>query len=181
MARTLFILLDGLRYDTARECLGYMEALVRCGDAQVYKVSSELPSISRPLYETLMTGRPPAEHGIVSNEIVRRSEQPNVFDIARANGLSTAAAAYYWFSELYNGVPFERSGRFIESGDGGIQHGVFYWRDHYPDDHLFADADGLVRRQRPDFLLLHPMNADDVGHKEGGASSAYRKRRQGAE
>ncbi|HCD82281.1 MAG TPA: nucleotide pyrophosphatase, partial [Agrobacterium sp.] len=28
MQKTIFILLDGLRYATARDCLGYMEGLV---------------------------------------------------------------------------------------------------------------------------------------------------------
>ncbi|WP_174010662.1 hypothetical protein [Rhizobium rhizogenes] len=57
---------------------------------------------------------------------------------------------------------------------GNIQHGTFYWQDHYPDDHLFADADDLLRRHNPDFLLLHPMSIDDVCHRHGGNSRQYR-------
>ncbi|MGI2035511.1 alkaline phosphatase family protein [Rhizobium panacihumi] len=172
--RTIFIILDGLRYSTARECLGYMEALVAGAEAQVYRVDSELPSISRPLYETLMTGLPPVIHGVTSNGVVRRSKFDNVFSLAREAGLVTAAAAYHWYFELYNQAPFSPEFRHISNSDGGIQHGVFYWQDHYPDDHLFADADDLIRRHNPDFLLLHPMNIDDIGHKHGGASRQYR-------
>lgn len=172
--RTIFILLDGLRYSTSRECLGYMEALVSAGEAQVYRVDSELPSISRPLYETLMTGLPPVVHGVTSNAVVRRSNFDNVFSLARKAGLVTAAAAYHWYFELYNQAPFTPEFRHISNSDGGIQHGAFYWQDHYPDDHLFADADDLLRRHQPDFLLLHPMNIDDLGHKHGAASRPYR-------
>ncbi len=172
--RTIFIVLDGLRYATARECLGYMEALVAASDAQVYRVKSELPSISRPLYETLMTGLPPVEHGVTSNGVVRRSRCKNVFSLARKKGLVTAAAAYYWYFELYNQAPFSPEFRHISDHDGDIQHGAFYWQDHYPDDHLFADADDLLRRHTPDFLLLHPMNIDDIGHRHGAASRQYR-------
>src|SRR3712207_2853776 len=100
--RVVFIVLDGLRYDAARSCLGYMEGLVAAGEAQVYRVVSELPSISRPLYATLMTGKPPVEHGIVGNGEARRLACPNVFSLARRAGLTTAAAAYWWWSELYN-------------------------------------------------------------------------------
>jgi predicted AlkP superfamily pyrophosphatase or phosphodiesterase len=172
--RTIFIILDGLRYSTARECLGYMEALVAGRQAQVYRVDSELPSISRPLYETLMTGLPPVVHGVTSNGVVRLSNFDNVFSLARKAGLVTAAAAYHWYFELYNQAPFNPEFRHITNSDGGIQHGCFYWQDHYPDDHLFADADDLLRRHNPDFLLLHPMNIDDIGHKHGGASRQYR-------
>ncbi len=171
---TILIVLDGLRYDCARLDLGYMEALVRAGDAQVYKVDSQLPSISRPLYETLMTGLPPVEHGVVSNAVVRLSERPNVFSLARSAGLKTAAAAYSWFFELYNRAPFTPDDRRIEHSEGGIQFGSFYWDDTYPDSHLFADAHDLVLRYRPDFMVLHSMNIDDTGHRHGGASPAYR-------
>jgi predicted AlkP superfamily pyrophosphatase or phosphodiesterase len=171
---TILIVLDGLRYDFARLDLGYMEALVKAGDAQVYKVDSQLPSISRPLYETLMTGLPPVEHGVVSNAVVRLSQRPNVFSLARAAGLKTAAAAYSWFFELYNRAPFTPLDRRVENSDGGIQFGSFYWDDTYPDSHLFADAHDLVTRYRPDFMVLHSMNIDDIGHKHGGSSSAYR-------
>lgn len=174
MQPVVLIVLDGLRYATARACLGYPEALVEAGKAQVYRLRSALPSLSRPLYETLMTGLVPVEHGVTSNAVVRRSQFPNVFSLARRAGLVTAAAAYHWFFELYNHAPFEPRFRHIENADGGIVHGTFYWRDDYPDDHLFADAEDLVARHTPHFLLLHPMNIDDAGHKHGGGSVAYR-------
>lgn len=174
MNRTIFILLDGLRYATARDCLGYMEALVAGGEAQVHEVASALPSLSRPLYETLMSGLPPVQHGVVSNNIVRNSNVPNVFSLARAAGLTTAAAAYHWYFELYNRAPFTPEFRHIANDPGSIQFGSFYWDDAYPDSHLFADADDLIRRHQPDFLVLHPMNIDDAGHKFGGGSREYR-------
>lgn len=180
MQKTIFILLDGLRYSTARDCLGYMEGLVAAGQAQVYPVRSELPSLSRPLYETLMTGLAPITHGVTSNSVVRGSSFPNVFSLASAAGLTTAAAAYSWYFELYNKAPFTPEFRHIENFDGGIRHGSFYWADHYPDSHLFADADHLARKHNPDFLLVHSMNIDDEGHKHGGTSQQYRNAARGA-
>lgn len=172
---TIFIILDGLRYDAARSCLGYMEALVAGGEAQIYEVVSQIPSLSRPLYGTLMTGKPPVEHGIVSNAQARKLEIPSVFSLARAAGLVTAAAAYYWFSELYNQAPWQIEHRLTERQDANIQHGMFYWSDDYPGDHTFADAHVLIERAKPHFVVVHPMNIDDAGHKHGGDSIGYRQ------
>ncbi|KPF45189.1 alkaline phosphatase family protein [Rhizobium sp. AAP43] len=175
MTKVILIVLDGLRFDVARTCLGYMEGLVAAGRAEVRKLSCELPAMSRPLYETLLTGRPPVEHGIVSNGVVRRSMGDNLFARCRAAGKVTAAAAYHWVSELYVSAPFDRHrDRILLDGSGDISHGLFYWDDHYPDSHLFADAEWLIRAKAPDFLLLHPMNVDDAGHKHGGDSIGYR-------
>jgi predicted AlkP superfamily pyrophosphatase or phosphodiesterase len=171
----VFVILDGLRYDTARSCLGYMEALVAGGEAQVYEVISQIPSLSRPLYATLLTGRAPIEHGIVSNANIRKLTIPSVFSLAREAGLVTAAAAYHWFSELYNQAPFEVGHRLTQREDANIQHGVFYWSDDYPGDHTFADANALIERASPHFVVVHPMNIDDAGHKHGGDSVGYRQ------
>ncbi|MBU1300038.1 MAG: alkaline phosphatase family protein, partial [Gammaproteobacteria bacterium] len=35
-------------------------------------------------------------------------------------------------------------------------------------------AESLRLRHKPDFLLVHPMNVDDAGHKHGLDSSQYR-------
>jgi len=175
MRKVILIVLDGLRYDVARTCLGYMEGLVLAGRADVRKLTCELPAMSRPLYETLLTGRRPVDHGVVSNGVVRRSIGDNLFARVRAQEMVTAAAAYHWVSELYVSCPFDRHrDRILIDGAGDITHGLFYWDDHYPDSHLFADAEWLVHAKAADFLLLHPMNVDDAGHKHGGDSIGYR-------
>lgn len=182
MTRVVLVVLDGLRLDTARDCLGYLEALVAAGRAGVRALTCELPAQSRPLYETILTGRAPADHGIVSNGIRRRSQGDNLFARCRSAGRTTAAAAYHWVSELYVSTPFDaHRDRVLVDGDGDIAHGLFYWSDDYPDSHLFADAEWLVRARDPDFLLVHPMNVDAAGHRHGGNSAAYRKaaRQQG--
>jgi len=56
MSKLIFILIDGLRKDTAFAHMGFMEHLLEAGMAARYTVQSELPSLSRPLYEVLMTG-----------------------------------------------------------------------------------------------------------------------------
>jgi Uncharacterized proteins of the AP superfamily len=179
MGKLIFILVDGLRQDTAFAHMGFMEHLRESGLAARYTVKSELPSLSRPLYEVLMTGTKVIEHGIVSNEVRMLSGQENIFKLARGSGLTTAAAAYCWFSELYNKAPFNPgTDRFQNNEQMAIQHGIFYFDDptgSYLDSHLVADAEYLRQSCRPDFLLIHPMNVDDAGHKYGGESAQYSK------
>jgi predicted AlkP superfamily pyrophosphatase or phosphodiesterase len=119
-------------------------------------------------YECILTGVPPIDSGIVHNNVSRLSNQRSIFHYARDAGLKTAAAAYHWVSELYNRSPFVPArDRHTDDPDLPIQHGHFYWNDHYPDSHLFADAENLRLRHAPNFLLVHPMNIDDAGHKHG--------------
>lgn len=173
-ARVILVVLDGLRAAEARNCLGFMQAFTEAHGGLRTELDAELPCLSRPLYATLLTGRTPVESGITSNAIVRRVGLPNVFDLCRAAGLRTAAAAYHWFSELYNEAPFTPACR-LTSDDGlPIQRGLFYWRDAYPDDHLFADAECLRAAHDPHFLLVHSMGVDNAGHVHGGDSRQYR-------
>ncbi|NBD22718.1 alkaline phosphatase family protein [Paenibacillus glycinis] len=176
MRKTIMVVLDGLRYDTARAVMGYMEHLVEKERAACYRVSSELPSLSRPLYEVLLTGTPPVENGITANHTVRLSNQRSVFHLAAERGLTTAAAAYHWVSELYNRAPFNPlTDRIQLDGTSPIQYGLFYFDDTYPDSHLFTDAEFLRQAYAPDFLYIHPMNIDDIGHKHGSDSAQYRQ------
>jgi predicted AlkP superfamily pyrophosphatase or phosphodiesterase len=175
MSRVILILSDGLRYDTAVASMGYLGHLVEARLASLYKVIGELPSISRPMYETTHTGLTASEHGIVSNLVVRRSTRPNVFQSAVQAGRTTAAAAYWWFSELYNRVPYDEvMDREVDDESLLIQHGRFYTQDEYPDVELFATAGMLVRRFMPDYLLIHPMGMDHAGEKYGADSAEYR-------
>jgi len=173
--KVILILSDALRYDAAVAGMGYLGHLVEARLASLYKVIGELPSMSRPMYETIHTSLPVFEHGVVSSIVVRRSTKPNVFESAVRGGKTTAAAAYYWFSELYNRAPYNHiDDREVDDDSLLIQHGRFYFKDEYPDVELFATAGMLVRKFSPDYLLLHPMGMDYTGETYGADSSEYR-------
>ena len=90
-------------------------------------------------------------------------------------GKVTAAAAYSWFSELYNRAPYNAiDDKETDDVSLNIQHGRFYTEDEYPDMELFASAASLVRRFSPDYLLLHPMGMDYHGETYGSDSKEYR-------
>lgn len=175
--RVILVLVDGLRFDTATHEMGFLEGAVHHGSARRWRMECALPSLSRANYETVHTGVPPHAHGITSNDIVRPSKVPNIFSESRKAGRRTAAAAYSWMSELYNGRPYDPVlDREIDDAEAAIQHGRFYHMDDFPDNELFAMADMLVRRKSPDYLLVHPMGCDHAGHTYGGESPEYRRR-----
>jgi predicted AlkP superfamily pyrophosphatase or phosphodiesterase len=173
--KLIMITLDGCRYDTAVEELGYLGHLVEKGKAARYQILSELPSNSRPMYQVLLTGTPPCKSGIVSNLSVRLSDQESLFHRVRTAGGVTATAAYYWVSELYQHAPFSfQKDRIQHDETLPIQHGIFYFEDQYPDSHVFAEANYLLETYQPDFLYIHSMNIDDTGHKFTSDSKEYR-------
>lgn len=174
--KVIEVVVDGLRYDKACECFGFLQHLVETNHAALYKVKSELPSFSRPLYEVLLTGTPSLINGITTNQTVRLSNQKSVFHLAKENGLRSAAAAYYWVSELYNRAPFHFiEDRYQADETKPIQYGIFYWEDDYPDSHLLMDAESLRLKYDPHFLYIHPMGVDLQGEKYGSESKEYRE------
>ena len=173
--KVILVVLDGLNYQVAHDCMGYLQGLIEQQQATLHQVQSELPSLSRPLYECLLTGVPPVVSGITNNNVVRLSHFESIFSLAKNQHKITAAAAYHWVSELYNRAPYDAiRDRVTHDETLNIQHGCFYHWDHYPDEALFLDAEYLRRQYQPDFLLIHPMNIDDAGHKFGLDSPQYR-------
>lgn len=172
--KLIFVILDGCRYDTAAAQCGFLNHLVEHGQGQLLKVRAEMPSNSRPLYEVLMTGVPTYKNGIYTNAYSQHSTKTSLFELVKKSGGTTGAAAYYWYSELYNRAPYNsRTDRMQHDSEQQIQHGIFYSEDTYPDSHLFADANYLIDHYNPDFLLVHSMNIDDIGHKYTAASKEY--------
>jgi len=175
LSKVILVLSDALGYTVATQGMGYLGHLVENKLASLYKVIGELPSMSRPMYETIHTGLKTSQHGIISNLVIRQSTQPNLFQLTSQAGKTTAAAAYYWFSELYNHAPFDPiEDREVNNRSLSIQHGRFYTQDETPDIDLLATAGMLVRRYSPDYMLVHPMGMDYLGEKYGADFSQYR-------
>ena len=163
MKKTIFVLLDACQYEAGTRNLGYLEHLIDYKKGAKYKVKGELPSLSRPMYATLLTGTPVFSHGITTNDTLRTLDCDNVFSLCQKQGGKTAAAAYHWFGELYNHIPFriDRERIQLQSSET-INSGIYYWDDTYPDSHLFADGEFLRQNQNPDFLLLWQLTIRDI-------------------
>lgn len=175
MKKTIFVLLDACQYEAGTRNLGFVEHLIDRGKGAKYKVRGELPSLSRPMYATVLTGLPVCEHGITLNEMTDTLSCDSVYSLCRQQGGVTAAAAYHWMSELFNTSPFRPQDRIQINSGKNIDHGIYYWEDMYPDSHVFADGEYLRRTYDPDFLMLHTMCIDYMGHAHGAGSEPYEK------
>jgi predicted AlkP superfamily pyrophosphatase or phosphodiesterase len=157
--------------------MGYLEGMREAGLLFGGSVRCELPALSRPLYYCLLTGTRPVHSGLTHNTHIRIAPKavPTFFHLARQRGLTTAAAAFAWFSELANGAPFapERD-RLTQNPDLPVQYGLFYSREDYPDEQVFADAEALRARHDPHLLLVHCLGIDHAGHLHGHDSAPYR-------
>jgi predicted AlkP superfamily pyrophosphatase or phosphodiesterase len=174
MNKLAVILVDGLRDDTARRCMGWLLALEEAGRARWSTLHCELPSLSRPLYATVISGRRPVDHGIVGNDNVGVRCDDTLFDDLAADGGRAAVAAYDWFYELLAGERFAPARhRTAPCPARGVVAASWYFEDDYPDSHLLADAEDLRQRHAPELLFVHPMGLDNAGHVHGGASDAY--------
>jgi len=173
MAKCILVILDGLNYEVAYENLGFLQALCEEKKGKLYEIKCELPSLSRPLYECILTGVKPVLSGIVNNSL-SFSKEISLFDLCKKAGLKAGAAAYHWVFELYNKEPFNPIlHRHIENEKLNLPFGHFYFEDDYLDSHLFADGENLRLKYGLDFLLIHSMNIDDSGHKFGSKSNEY--------
>ena len=175
MNKLVLAVLDGLNYEVAAQCMGYCQALCEAGKGRLYQVQCALPSLSRPLYACLLSGKLPVESGIVCNATVKRLEVPTIFSLCQAQGKVTAASAYHWISELCNHAPYDPlADRIVHDMHKPINHGIFYMWDDYADECVINDAEMLRRTYHPDLLYFHPMNIDDCGHHYGFDSMEYR-------
>ncbi|MBX2855745.1 MAG: alkaline phosphatase family protein [Rhodobacteraceae bacterium] len=182
--KLILVIMDGVGFGAAVSQCGYLEGCAALGQARRWKMRTVTPSLSGPMYETLHTGLWPHEHGITSNEGMRRSTMPNVFSLTRAAGKRTAAVAQSYFHTLYVDTPWDPL-RSIEHADenSDIQAARFYSMEGYgpinavapAEIDLCAQATLLIERSAPDYLLLHTCSADTLGHTYSGDSAEYRK------
>ena len=156
--------------------MGNLEGWVASGDAQLWRMRSVLPSTSASCYASIHTGVPPQAHGILSNGILFRVGQPDIFsEVAKAGGRTGAVAHSFW-SIFFNRAPFDplRDLEYDEPG-GPIAHGRFHTMSGYDrvnqmtpsDADLFATLTMLTARHGIDYGIVHTCTLDSIGHRFG--------------
>lgn len=81
--KVIVVLVDGLAAEVAH-CMGYLCGMVEAERGLHTTLSAALPSLSRPLYECILTGVPPVASGITHNGVTRLSQHDAIFHLARA-------------------------------------------------------------------------------------------------
>ncbi len=178
--KVILIIYDGMRADAAFEEFGYVNSLCDNSSMGIRTTSIvDNPSVSRTNYETLHTGVPALVHGITSNLIQNKSQmERNVFREISKSGKTTAVVGSSWFYDLYGKDPkymYLKHKELNKDDNDDITYGRFF-SDDVPNSvdnnteglaHVFQLADYLIYKYFPDYLLIHLLTPDIIGHKEG--------------
>jgi predicted AlkP superfamily pyrophosphatase or phosphodiesterase len=168
--------------------------------ARAMRVSN--PSVTWPNHTTLITGAPPARHGVLFNGLLVRTPEggfrqdesrlqrelvhiPTLYDVAQHAGLITAEVAWvaireaagirHSFPEQPTGnepmlVELEREG-IVSRADAVYDSDL---ADAMHDQIRARVACYLLRRRRPNLLLLHLAAVDSANHAYGpGTPASY--------
>ena len=205
-ARVLLISVDGLwPGDLARaESLGVrlpvLDSLARAG-AFAAGVIGSMPSVTFPSHATMITGVPPARHGVYSNQrpwfptdtgpdarawywasnLVR---VPGLFDAARAAGLKSAAV--YWpVTGNHPAIDYNLPDTWDPRNPDSIlvvlrQQGTPWLLDTLGEPRAGGVSDSLrarwtaeiIRRWNPDLIMLHLLDVDHWKHERGPAGDS---------
>ncbi|PKO12816.1 MAG: hypothetical protein CVU39_22020 [Chloroflexi bacterium HGW-Chloroflexi-10] len=158
--RVVFVLVDGLRYDTSlkEEVMPVLNGL-RSQSASAEMVSKP-PTFSTPGYGVLLTGAWPylsdAPAFNVGYEDTPVLTQDNLFSAAKRQGLKTAVSGYYWFEKLIPQDALDTS--FFTPGE-----------DNAADRAVMDAALPWLDQEEYQFILIHLDQVDYAGHHEGGA------------
>jgi predicted AlkP superfamily pyrophosphatase or phosphodiesterase len=159
------------------------------------------PSVTYPSHTTIVTGRPPGEHGIYSNLSSREAGKnsrdwfwfanairvPTLWDVARENKLTTAAV--FW--PVTAGAPINWKIPEIWDPQKGMVGDPLYVAKFATPGLMFeaalelgppqADADEdvtktklaafILKKHKPNLLLLHLAELDEAEHRHGPTSA----------
>ena len=157
--RVIFVLIDGLRLDTAlqTEVMPNLAELRQQGAWAT--MHSQPPSYSQAGYTTLLTGSwPDINDGPALNldyDDIFTFTQDDVISAAHRAGLCTAVSAFNWFERLI--PPASVYAAYYTSGE-----------DHYADLEVLEAAFPWIASGEYHFILIHLDQLDYAGHYEGG-------------
>ena len=171
------------------------------GGSAIEQVRSIYPTITYPCHTTMATGCYPDRHGIPGN--LKSPYQytqnpipwiwehdavkvPDIFDVAKANGLTTAAVFWpvtgrhphidWLIDEYWTQSPTQTLAKaFLEMGMQEELVPIVEKNQHmmvervHPqcDNFIVACAADIIRKYQPDLIMLHPANIDGVRHQSG--------------
>lgn len=157
--RVVFVLIDGLRTDTAADpqVMPFLNELRSNGASAI--AHSQTPSYSAPGYTVLFTGAwPELSDGPPMNleyEEYVPWTQDNLFSAAQRAGLATAISGYNWFEKL---VPQDAvAASYYTAGE-----------DDAADQAIVAAALPWLHDNQQALTLIHLLQVDYAGHHEGG-------------
>jgi arylsulfatase A-like enzyme len=124
------------------------------------RAETVLPSSTLPSHTSMISGVPPAVHGVLWNRYApwRRFDTPTVFSVCRERGLRCGLfAGKRKFAHLAENEP-----------------GVERWLHGESAEEVLAAGARYVAARDPDFTMVHLAEVDRAGHADGWGSPAQR-------
>lgn len=145
-ARTIVIVVDGLREDAAR---GMRSVATLDAAGQCHSTNAGNLTVSRPVYTVLSSGLEADRAGARNNDDTSPVAVESIWEVARAAHLEVhATSELLWWQQLFPGG-FDRY-LVVESSDNAFE-----------------------RAELADLTLIHPVYVDEAGHAHGGSSRPY--------
>jgi len=200
-ARVVLISVDGLwahdlqRAESAGARLPVLDSLRRVG-VLAEGVIGSLPSVTYPSHTTMVTGVPPARHGVYGNGVFTppttklpyslsywesaEIRVPTLFDAAHAKGLRVAAVFWpvsahdssidYNIPDAWDPRPGGRTqlAALRTLGTPWLLDSLGAPAEGEPNDSMRAAwTAGIIRRWNPDLVVLHVLDVDGAKHDYG--------------
>ena len=162
----VLISIDGLRPDAiAASGARNLQRMMREG-AYTLRARTVLPSLTLPSHTSMLTGVPPAVHGITWNyeqvENAGTVQLPTVFDLAQSAGKTTAG---FFGKAKFRHLLRRDAPRFRMAPHGN---------DLWAAPRITQEVQDYLRHRRPDFVFVHLTDPDIAGHSVGWMSAPYR-------
>ncbi len=156
--RVLIISVDGMRPDLMlRGDTPNLHALFQGGSYSFWARTTEV-SITLPSHVSMVTGVPPVKHGITWNGDEHNDASPKfrtIFDYAKSAGYTTALAT-------------GKSKFAVMANRGGVDFLAIPKAGSRTDDMSVAEnAVDIIRKHRPEVMMVHLGDNDKVGHAIG--------------
>jgi predicted AlkP superfamily pyrophosphatase or phosphodiesterase len=162
----VLISIDGLRPDAiAQFGAPTLSRLMREG-SYTLSASTIFPSKTLPSHTSMLTGQPPAIHGILYNNRfpfrTQSARSPTIFGVLRSEGLVTAA----FFSKAKFATLQQPQSLDYSQAPGG-------WWGHWSADRTAQDVERYLSEERPNLTFIHFGDTDRAGHDSGWMSPKY--------
>lgn len=169
--------------------------------ALIKRTRSVYPTLTYPCHTTMRTGLYPNRHGVVNNEQTILGEVsslwnhfndivtvPDIFDYAKAAGMTTAAVFWpvtgnhknidYLVDEYWPQTPEDDPAEcYADAGSSPevmeiVRANIHLVRGHqrrhpWNDEFIFGCACDIIRKFKPNLLMMHPGNVDGYRHEAG--------------
>ena len=162
--RVVYFILDGLRFDAtltnpSLKALTTLPWFAR--DSLILNMSAQLPTISIPNWQTLVTGARPSLHGRTANHILTPFTFDSIFASSMSVGMRNGITGDAWWSSILNGhlTPFYGDGTSPtytnDFGDEVYTHGHSDYNKDIAYNQRFHDA---IRSQ----TIKRQSNGSDI-------------------